>query len=352
MAEPTGSRAPVVGSAPVADGVGEVAPAHRVSVVVPVYQGERTLEALVEEILPYTTRTATRDGNVFVVDEILLVWDHGPDRSDVVIRRLEAEHDLVRGVWLSRNYGQHPATLAGMASAGGDWIATIDEDGQHDPASIAVLLDAAMAERAEVVYAKPTNEAPHGAFRNTSSKAAKTFLNRFAGTRGAENYHSLRLVLGTIGRSVAAYAGSGVYLDVALGWVSGRIVTAPVELRGEGDRVSGYSTRRLFAHFLRMVLTTGTRGLRLVGALGVLFAAVGVVVAIFVIVARLLGGVTIEGWASTIVVLLLGVGAILFSLGVIAEYIGVAVNMALGKPPYLITSDPEDGPLGRGRPRR
>ena len=54
-----------------------------------------------------------------------------------------------------------------------------------------------------------------------------------------------------------------------------------------------------------------------------------------------------EGWTSTMVVVLLSTGAILFSLGVIAEYIGVAVNMAMGKPLYLIVSDPHDGPLGR-----
>ncbi len=54
-----------------------------------------------------------------------------------------------------------------------------------------------------------------------------------------------------------------------------------------------------------------------------------------------------EGWTSLVVVILICTGVILFSLGVIAEYIGVAVNMAMGKPLYLITQDPEDGPLGR-----
>ena len=83
--------------------------------------------------------------------------------------------------------------------------------------------------------------------------------------------------------------------------------------------------------------------------LGVLFAAIGVVVAIFILISRLTGAVVTEGWASTIVIVLLGVGAILFSLGIIAEYIGVSVNMAMGKPPYMITSDPGAGPLGRTR---
>ena len=96
-----------------------------------------------------------------------------------------------------------------------------------------------------------------------------------------------------------------------------------------------------------MVLTGGTRGLRLVSLLGVAFAILGVVFAAFVIVRQLTDPVPEQGWTSLIVVILISTGVILFSLGVIAEYVGVAVNMAMGKPLYLITQDPEEGPLGR-----
>jgi undecaprenyl-phosphate 4-deoxy-4-formamido-L-arabinose transferase len=98
-----------------------------------------------------------------------------------------------------------------------------------------------------------------------------------------------------------------------------------------------------------MIITSGTRGLRLVSIVGIAFAAVGVVLAGYVIVARLVSEVTVQGWTSVVVAVLLGTGAVLFSLGVIAEYIGVAVNMAMGKPLYLIVSDPIDGPLGADR---
>ncbi|MET0725098.1 MAG: glycosyltransferase [Leifsonia sp.] len=320
---------------------------HTISIVIPVYGGERTLAGLLTEIDPLTATQQTADGHRFIVSEVLFVYDNGPDASDRVMRDLSEQYDYVRSVWLSRNFGQHAATLAGMASAGSDWIVTLDEDGQHDPTAIAGLLDTAMREQASLVYAKPTNEAPHGALRNLASRSAKRVLEWFTGTTGASDYQSFRLVLGSVGRSVAAYSGSGVYLDVALGWVAGRIATSPVELREEGGRRSGYTGRRLFAHFLRMILSSGTRGLRFVALLGVIFAVIGALVAIVVLIQRLFGDVAIEGWASTMVVILLSSGAILFSLGVIAEYIGINVNMAMGRPPYLITSDPAAGPLGR-----
>jgi undecaprenyl-phosphate 4-deoxy-4-formamido-L-arabinose transferase len=124
-----------------------------------------------------------------------------------------------------------------------------------------------------------------------------------------------------------------------------------VTLRTE-DRPSGYRLRTLLSHFWRMVLTSGTRGLRFVSVLGVIFAALGVVLAVVIAVGRMTGGDTPAGWASTVIAVLLTSGAVLFSLGIVAEYVGVAVNMAMGKPAYLIVGDPRSGPLGREPARR
>ncbi len=319
--------------------------------MIPIYQAERQLPSVIAELAPLTGHAVSPDGVPFRVAEVLLVHDCGPDDSARVLREMAAEHTFVRTIWLSRNFGQHAATLAGMSSSGGDWVVTMDEDGQHDPAYIGSMLDVALVEQASVIYAKPTNPAPHSALRNAASRGAKRVVSTLSGSADASSFHSFRLVLGEVARSIAAYAGPGVYLDVALGWVAGGVATAPVELRDEGrERRSGYSRRTLLSHFWRMVLTGGTRGLRLVSVLGVLFALAGLLIAVFIAYRQLVHPAPTEGWASLIVVILLSTGAILFSLGVIAEYVGVAVNMAMGKPLYLITQDPADGPLGRPRP--
>ncbi|RFA10097.1 mannosyltransferase [Subtercola boreus] len=321
-------------------------PEHTVSIVIPVYQGERTLALLIEEIEPLTRAQRSPEGHPFRVTEVVLVNDCGPDDSARVMRQLEASHPFVRTVWLSRNFGQHPATLAGVASSGGDWIVTLDEDGQHDPADVPRLLDTAIDEQVAVVYARPTNPPPHGAVRNTASRLAKFALAQLSGTR-TTHFNSFRLMLGSTGRSVAAYAGSGVYFDVAVGWLSASVATTDVLLREGSTRRSGYSIPGLFSHFWRMILSSGTRALRAVSVLGAGFALVGTIVAIVLLVGRVVSNAVPEGWTSTIVVLLFGIGAILISLGIIAEYVGVSVNMAMGKPPYLITGDPLNGPLGR-----
>ena len=320
---------------------------HRVSIIIPVYQGELTLGALVQEIAPLTLPTRTAAGNEFQVIEVLLVNDHGPDRSDEVIRELAAAHDFIRPVWLSRNFGQHPATMAGMASSSGDWIVTMDEDGQHDPADIGDFLDVALKKGSQLVYADPVNRPPHNMVRNGGSRLAKWVFATFLTGKSDSTFQSYRMVLGEIGRSVAAYAGSGVYLDVAMGWVAGPAASCPVRLRDEGARRSGYSARALLSHFVHLVLSSGTRALRMVSALGVLCAVGGIGYAIYLLAVRFTSNAVPQGWTSTMVVVLLSTGAVLFSLGVIAEYLGVAVNMAMGKPLYLIVGDPKDGPLGR-----
>jgi undecaprenyl-phosphate 4-deoxy-4-formamido-L-arabinose transferase len=330
------------------EGSGSTHGVHRISLVIPVYRGETTLEKVVGQALQLPTDWVSPAGHQLAIDEILLVWDHGPDRSDRVIRELAAKHDRVRPIWLTRNYGQHAATLAGMASSGGDWVVTIDEDGQHDVTAIAELVDCAMASRASVVYAKPIIEAHHSAFRQRTSRLAKWTVTLLAGNGDSARYHSFRLVIGEIARSVAAYAGSGVYLDVALGWVTKDVAVCPVKQAQPTDRRSGYTLRSLLSHYWRMVISSGTRALRIVSITGVLLAVIGVVMAILLTTSVVIGlAPEVRGWASTIVIMLLTSGATLFSLGVIAEYLGAVVNMAMGKPLYLIGSDPESGPLGR-----
>ena len=322
---------------------------HFVSVVIPVYQGEHTLETLVEEIAASVSPRSTPAGRPYRVTEVVLVHDCGPDASDAVIRRLAARHEWVRPVWLSRNFGQHAATLAGIAASGGEWVATMDEDGQHDPERIGQLIDTAMHEQADVVYARATNEPPHGRTRNVMSRGAKWLVARLAKGAPASDFASFRLLLGEVARSVAAYAGPGIYLDVAISWVARRVTTSAMPMRAEGDRPSGYDLRRLTSHFWRLVLSSGTRPLRWVSALGAAAVLLAPLVALALIGGRASGRWEVPGWTSTMVLLMVATGVILFSLGVIAEYVGLAVNMAMGKPLYLPVRDPQDGPLGRDR---
>jgi polyisoprenyl-phosphate glycosyltransferase len=313
---------------------------HDVAIVVPVYQGERTLAALLDEILPLTRPRTTPAGRRFRVGEVLLVHDGARDASAAVMQTLAAQHSFVRLIWLSRNFGQHPATLAGMASTAAGWVATLDEDGQQNPADIGLMLDEALGGGALLVYARPTDPPPHGALRNLASRATKALSVALLGGRSLGAFNSFRLMRGDVARGVAAYCGANVYLDVALSWVVPAARHCPLRLRPERGRTSGYSLRRLVSHFWQLVLTSGTRPLRLIAFLGVFAMCLGAMISTWVVWGWLVHQVPVSGWASMMIVICFFSGLILFSLGVIAEYLGVAVSMAMGKPSYFIVTRP------------
>lgn len=316
------------------------------AVVVPVYQGERTLEALVDEVAPLVAGSVTPAGRRFRVTELLLVHDGARDGSAAVMSALADRYPFVRLLWLSRNFGQHPATLAGMASTSASWVLTLDEDGQQDPRDVGRLLDDAIGHDAVLVYARPTEPPPHGALRNLASRAAKAISVTLLGSHGLGAFNSFRLIRGDVARGVAAYCGSNVFLDVALSWVVPGARHCPVTLREERGRPSGYSYRRLLSHFWQLVITSGTRPLRLIALFGASFVAFGGAVSAWVVWGRLVHQVPVAGWTSIIIVICMFSGAILLALGIIAEYLGVAVSMAMGKPAYLVVSRPSR-PTGR-----
>lgn len=313
---------------------------NRISIVIPVYAGELTLPTLLAEILPLTQLQTTRGGNLYIVCEVLLVHDCGPDRSDKTIEALSAQHAFVQPVWLSRNYGQHAATLAGMASATGDWVVTLDEDGQQNPADISIMLDSALRSSLQLVYAKPTNAPPHGFLRNFLSRTVKGISTTLCGNISIGRFNSFRLVEGEIARTLAAYCGSGVYLDVGLFWITAYIGHCPVQLRNEMRRPSGYSYIKLISHFWRLILTSGTRPLRLITIMGFSSMILAILVAGYALYAKYYGQIPVQGWASLLIVVSFFSGSILASLGIIAEYLAVTLGIVMGKPLYVVSTRP------------
>ncbi len=312
----------------------------RISIVIPVYRGATTLPTVVKEIELLTKPQTTKSGRHFVVSELILVHDCGPDHSDEIILALAKEYSWIKPVWLSKNFGQHPAILAGMAGATGDWVITMDEDGQQNPADIGHFLDVAGTKALQLVYAKPTNPPPHGWIRNCLSAGAKAIATRLLGNKEIGHFNSFRLVDGEIARSLAAYCGSGVFLDVALFWITARVGYAPVALRREIGRPSGYSFVKLLRHFWQLLLTSGTRPLRLITLMGFCSLILALVITVYALWVKFHLQAPVQGWSSIVIVVAFFSGCILTALGVIAEYLAVSMSILMGKPLYIVATKP------------
>lgn len=314
------------------------------SVVIPVYQGAETISTVVQELLQTFKEPVL---NKLDLKEVILVHDGAVDGSAGVLQQLEVQDSRVKTVWLSRNYGQHAATLAGCASSLGDWICTMDEDGLHDPDIIGQLHAAAVTDGRSLAYAQPLTHS-HKRWRKVTSLASKYIAQTMFGVASADKFSSFRLMDGYLTRALAAYCGYGVYLDVALTWVFPEATTIKVAFRDElRETGSGYSFGSLLSHFRRMVLTAGPRPLRIAAAIGLLVALVGILGSGVLILLRLTGDIAVPGWTSVMAAMSALFGVMLVVLGVIAEYLSVALAAVSGRPPYLITGGP---PRGHRRP--
>jgi undecaprenyl-phosphate 4-deoxy-4-formamido-L-arabinose transferase len=154
-----------------------------VSVVIPVYNGATTLRDLIGNlgrVLP----------NVASSFEAVLVNDGSRDTSGEVIEELAVRHPWVRAIHLSRNYGQHNATLCGVRAAKFDVIVTMDDDLQHPAENIPLLL-ARLGEGYDVVYGTPERDV-HGFWRALASTITKIALQNSVGVRTARGVSALR----------------------------------------------------------------------------------------------------------------------------------------------------------------
>lgn len=318
---------------------------HQISAVIPVYRVAEQLVGLLDELDELSAPRFTPKRRPYVVSETVVVFDGESVESAQALRSLLEGRKRVRAVWLSRNFGQHPATLAGMSASSGEWIVTLDEDGQFPASEIASLLDHALDAKSPVVYGQPSTSSPHPLWRRAGSWFARSLFRLLVGRKDWARFSSFRLILGEVGRGVSAYCTNETYLDVALTWVSPR--SSSIEVRYEVEpSASGYRLSGLLGHLVRMLLSMGTRPMRIFAAIGAGAAFMGFLLSLLLVYRRLVMGFPV-GFASTLSVLLLLSGVILLSLAVLSEYVGLIVKSATGRPLYVAVADPTKSALFR-----
>jgi glycosyltransferase involved in cell wall biosynthesis len=190
--------------------------------VVPVYQGADHLPALLTALEDVRRELDSADSPVRL-GEAIFVDDGSADGSDAVLARLTREHPWITVVPLSRNFGQHPATIAGILHCSGDWVATMDEDLQHHPRYLVPLLRQAVRRSSDVVYARPKGRVHKSRLRDLGSSAFKALMSRLTSNPHVRDFNSFRMMRGSIARAAASVCAHDPYFDVAMSWFTDRI---------------------------------------------------------------------------------------------------------------------------------
>jgi undecaprenyl-phosphate 4-deoxy-4-formamido-L-arabinose transferase len=296
-----------------------------VSVVVPVYNSEDTLAELVhrlESVLP----------PVAAEFEIILVNDGSQDRSWQAISDLTAAHELVSGIDLMRNYGQHNALLAGIRQAQYDVIVTLDDDLQNPPEEIPKLLEE-LNRGLDVVYGTPMRE-QHGFWRDLASRVTKLALQGAMGAETARKVSAFRAFRAPVREAFAQYQSPFVSIDVLLTWGTTRFGAVSVRHEPRAAGVSNYTFRKLVTHAMNMMTGFSTWPLQLASMIGFGFTLFGLGVLAYVIGRYLIEGGSVAGFPFLASVIAIFSGAQLFALGIMGEYLARMHQRSMERPPY------------------
>jgi glycosyltransferase involved in cell wall biosynthesis len=297
------------------------------SVVVPVYRSKSTLRSLCERINESFAETGK-------TVEIVLVEDCGRDGSWEVIEKLAQTVPGVRGIRLSRNFGQHAATICGMALSQGQWVATIDDDLEQPPEKLPELLSKAK-QGYDLVYGVYP-ERTHAAWRNLTSHVARLLFKLAIPTLN-DTYTSMRVIRGDLARELDRFDSPFPFVDGYLSWLTNRCTTIQVSHHPRPSGESNYTFSKLFAHTLNIFVTFSDAPLKLASNAGICFSLIGFGALAVILLGRLTGSITAAGYASVMAAILAVGGVQLLVLGIFGEYIGRINFKTSKKPLYLIS---------------
>ncbi len=296
------------------------------SVVVPVYNSEQSLHLLFERVQAYF---AIRNNSF----EVIFVDDESQDNSWGEIAKLKEKYpQLVRAIRLARNIGQQKATLCGINNSNGNLIVTIDDDLQIPPEEISKLIDVYMQEKSDLVYGLYDTK-HHSAFRNFGSRVFNLFFGRFASTTGKGS--SFRLLTKQIAERLKGINQKYLLLDEVIQWFTSHIAYCNVEHQKRELGKSGYSGFKLIRIALSYIFYYTIIPLRLMTYLGFVFS-IGSFILSLVYIYRYWALDVEPGFTTIIITIFFSTSVILFSLGIIGEYISRIYVQEISRPPYVI----------------
>ena len=299
----------------------------KLSIVSPVYRAEKMVHMLVERIVKSVT-TITEDF------EIILVNDASPDASWSVIEHECAQDKHVKGINLSRNFGQHYAITAGLSFAKGEWVVVMDCDLQDRPEEISALYQKAL-EGYDIVYARRKQRQDKW-LKRTTSRMFNAVLNWLSGLKKDKEVANF----GIYNRKVIAeyikipeYARSFGSLIRYLGF---RTTAIDVQhaLRAEGK--SSYTLHRMLKLTFDVIISNSNKPLRMAVGLGFGMSVLSFLLALYNVVARMVGIISFPGYTTTVFSIWFVGGLMLFVMGVLGLYIGKIFDQVKGRPIYIV----------------
>ena len=299
--------------------------AVKVSIVVPVYNSVLILPKLVEVI---------HDAMTGVPYELILVNDGSADNSWAVIQSLSKNYSELRGICLTRNYGQDNAIMAGLNYCQGDYVVVMDDDLQHSPYDIPTLIEKCQ-EGYDVCYADYSDDKQQTCWKNAGSYLNNLQAELLLGKPKNIYLSPFKIINRVIVDAMIRYENSNPYIDGLILRVTNSITQISVKHHNRYASHSNYNLSKSISVFMKHMTGFSVLPLRIASVMGFILSLIGLMLTVYYISNYFQGNV-IKGWTTLVVLELTIGGAILMSLGVIGEYIGRLYLGANKRPQFVV----------------
>lgn len=296
------------------------------SIIVPVFNSSESLVELHQ-------RVAATMKKLHKTYHLIMVDDGSSDESWEVLQQLKsANPQEVTAIRLAKNYGQHNATLCGIAKADGEFIITIDDDLQQPPEEMGKLILQMQQSDADLVYGIYSKK-QHSIARNMSSAFIKGSGKHIFSKKGEGS--SFRLMKAHLAKSMLNHRQNFIYLDELFYWYTNHIEFVTINHVPRPYQKSNYTPRSLYFMLSNVVIYYTALPLQLMVYGGMISSIISFLIGMVFIYRKIARDVPL-GFTALIVAILFSTSIILLSLGVISEYLSRIYMVQNHKPPYAI----------------
>ncbi len=298
------------------------------SIISPVYRGEKMVYELVRRI-----EESVKSINLDY--EILLVEDGSPDNSWIEIEKICSNNAKVKGIKLSRNFGQHYAISAGMHHSKGEWIVILDCDLQERPENIPMLYKKAIDSNVDMVLARRIKR-KHSNIKVLASKLFYKVFGYLTDTKQDPTIGNFGIYNRKVIDAILSMNDYIKYFPTMAQWVGFTKTTLDIE---HGDRLEGESNYNFYSLSklaFNNVISFSDKPLRIVIKLGFFISIMSFIVGIFYIGFYMLGKIKVLGFASLIISVWFLSGIIIFILGILGLYLGKVFEKVKERPHFII----------------
>ena len=300
----------------------------KLSIVSPVYKAEKIVEVLVKEIITNVSKITENF-------EVLLINDGSPDSSWNKIKQECNKDKRVKGIKLSRNFGQHYAITAGLEHAKGDWVIVMDCDLQDHPDEIINLYTKAQ-EGWDIVYAKRVNRKDN-IFKRVQSKIFYSVYSYLSGLKTDYTVANFGIYKNTVINEYNKMKEYTREFNSMVSYLGFNTCAIDVKHSERYEGKSSYNLNKLLKLSTDIIISNSNKPLLITVKLGFSVSILSFILAFYNILAHYLGIVSVEGYTTTVFSIWFVGGLILFVLGIIGIYIGKIFDQVKQRQLFIVS---------------